>query len=265
MKSLPQWNPEQKKRAHARIFEELMRRQHMTETQIILTLGDGPRAQSTINRWKTGQVRPNRHVYLDILKNIFHLDYDEIDTMLWLAGMPPMLRDEVNTILGNDENFRDRTEVELASAAYSLLVYVIGNDLGLPPPEEQNTGKVSLAFDKLKFTVDSLTDGQALTTDSMPVIEGQYSPISIRASVWVVLQDSDNNYYLQSPEVNFMPNGRWIASNVIIGHGITSLNFIGVDAQGQAYFRSMVARRRWGAFRNLPLDSRVILSIPFQP
>lgn len=104
------WSSEQKQRAHSRIFEDLMRRYHLTEAQVISRLDDdGPKAQSTISRWKTLDVRPNRHIYLDLLKNVFQLGYEQIDAMLWLSGMPPLLRKEITAVFGSSQIFREKT------------------------------------------------------------------------------------------------------------------------------------------------------------
>ena len=152
--SLP-WNQEQKRRAHARIFEDLMRRFNLTEAQVISRLGeDGPKSQSTISRWKTLDVKPNRHIYLDLLRNVLHLNYDQIDAMLWLSGAPPLLRQETTVIFTSSQIFYEKTEYELGLAAYKLLVDSIGTDLGLPAPEwEPDAVNTNEEFD-FTFTVN---------------------------------------------------------------------------------------------------------------
>jgi hypothetical protein len=263
MNNYLKWSNEHKKRGHARIFEDLMRRRHLNENRIVDMLGDeGPEAQSTISRWKTLQVKPSRHGYLDLLKNIFRLDYNQIDAMLWLAGIPPLLREEVTTILGDSGLFRDKTENELAIEAYKLLVYVIGNDLGMPVPPDEIQREPADHISDFRFILKSLDNGQLLNIDGSPLmIEGQYRPLYPQPWVWVVLQDSYSNYYLQSPPVNFLPDGRWVADNIILGEGITAVHFVQVGATGNAELTHKVARREWGAFSDLPVDCEIIKSI----
>lgn len=263
MKNYLRWNNDQKKRAHARIFEDLMRRRRLGEKQIVDILGDeGPKAQSTISRWKTLQVKPNRPAYIDLLKNVFQLEYHQIDAMLWLSGIPTLLREEVATIFRTSAVFRDRTETELAAEAYKLLIYVIGNDLGLSAPEE-NLQTESIADDSdFRLTIDTSGKDQSLNFDELPVvIEGQYWPPYSEPHVWVVLQDSQANYYLQSPPIHFLPDGRWVADNIIPGEGIIAIHLVKVGARGNSEFMHKVERREWGAFSNLPSDAKIIKSI----
>jgi hypothetical protein len=56
-----------------------------------------------------------------------------------------------------------------------------------------------------------------------------YNPLSGRPAVWVVLQDSHANYYLQNAPVKFLLNGRWRANNILPGHGICRINFVLVN------------------------------------
>jgi hypothetical protein len=258
------WSSEQKKRAHSRIFEDLMRLYHLTEAQIISRLNeDGPKAQSTISRWKTLDVKPNRHVYLDLLRNIFQLGYEQIDAMLWLSGMPPLLREEVTMLLGGRESFRDKTDNDLGIEAYKLLIHVIGNDLGLPAPYGEMNVANTVAEREFTFTVKTPGDKIAVKEDELPLsLKGQYWPPYAQPLVWVLLQDAYANYYLQSPPVNFLPNGRWVADNIIPGKGIMTIHFVAVGAQGHTEFMRKVERREWGAFHDIPPDGKIVTSIP---
>jgi hypothetical protein len=257
------WNTEQKRRAHARIFEDLMRRYQLTEAMIVSRLEeDGPKSQSTISRWKTLDVRPNRHVYLDLLRNVFQLSYEQIDAMLWLCGMPPLLRAEVKMLLGGPGSFQERTENDLMIEAYRLLVNTIGNDLGLPAPYRELDMTTTIIDNEFTFDVKTPDKKIIEKSNELPlVLEGEYRTPNTQPLVWVVLQDKHKNYYLQSPPVNFLPNGRWIADNVVPGEGIISIHFVAVGAQGHNEFMSMVGRRQWGAFSDLPADGRVIKSL----
>ncbi len=243
-----------------------MRRCHLTENPIITRLGeDGPKAQSTISRWKTLDVRPNRHKYLDLLRHIFHLNQEQIDAMLWLAGTPPLLRQEITEVFGSSQILHEKNEKDLSLAGYELLIDTIGTDLGLPSPQwETNEG---CAYDEDEFTFTVKTPGEKfmVNDDDLPLrLEGRYWPPHARPLVRVVLQDIHSNHYLQSPPVNFMPDGCWIADNIIPGKGITTVNFVAVDAQGHNVFMRKVQRREWGAFSDLPEDGKIIKSLPLR-
>jgi hypothetical protein len=258
-----QWNSEQKKRAHSRIFEDLMRLHNLTEAQIVARLGDDDlKTQSTISRWKTLAVRPNRHIYLDLVRNIFQLNYEQIDAMLWLSGMPPLLMEEVKLVLGKGTSFQDKTENNLALAAYKLLIDIIGNDLGLPSPQWETKLDDIAADVNFTFSIKTRSGKIAIEESMLPLkLDGQYRPVYARPFVWVVLQDVYSNYYLQSPPVYFLPDGRWIADNILPGKGITTIHFVTVGVQGHAAFMKKVRQREWGAFQDLPGDGKIIKSL----
>jgi hypothetical protein len=258
-----QWSSEQRKRAHSRIFEDIMSRHNLTEKQIIAKLGeDGPRAQSTISRWKTLDVIPNRHKYLDLLRNVFHLNYEQIDAMLWLTGTPPLLRQEANEIFGGNQIFREKTESELGLAAYKLLIDTIGTDLGMPSPYWENDESGTNEVDEFTFATETTGEKLMVRDDELPLkLEGWYWPPFVRPRVWVVLQDNHFNYYLQSPPVNFLPDGRWIADNIIPGKGITTVHFVAIGVKGNDAFMKKVRHRDWAAFPDIPQDGRIIKSI----
>lgn len=264
MQNSLKWSPEQKKRAHSRIFEDLMKRRRLTETQIISKLGDeGPKAQSTINRWKTLDVRPNRHTYLDLLKNIFQLEYNQIDAMLWLSGMPPLLRKETASVFGSNDIFHEKTENELGIESYKMLISVIGNDLGLPAPYGDMNMTGNTTGKDFTFNVEMSGKKIIVRINDLPLeLQGLYWPLYSQPLVWVVLQDKHHHYYLQSPPVNFLPDGRWIADNIIPGNGIITIHFVAVGAVGHASFMDKVRRKEWGGFSNLPADGKIIKSVP---
>ncbi len=95
-------------------------------------------------------------------------------------------------------------------------------------------------------------------------LEGRYWPPYARPLVWVVLEDAHSNYYLQSPPVSFMPDGFWVADNIIPGKGITIVHFVVVGGQGNNAFIQKVQRREWGAFLDMPEDGRILKSIPIR-
>lgn len=111
-----------------------------------------------------------------------------------------------------------------------------------------------------EYLVDTLLERQLVRAEDLPLtIEGRYwgdAPV-----VRVVLQDSYGHYYLQNPEVQFLHNGKWLATNVLPGEGIILVHFVSVDAKGKDYFAQMVARREFGAFSTLPSNSKILRSI----
>lgn len=128
-----QWSDEQKKRAFSRLFQAFMERCHKSEKQLASLLDVN---QATVNRWKTLVVRPGRDKLIELLKNVFALGYDDIDAMLWLAGLPEMTREECRSVMGSTESFRGKTESELQTRASKLISEIISETLGLPGTED---------------------------------------------------------------------------------------------------------------------------------
>jgi hypothetical protein len=112
----------------------------------------------------------------------------------------------------------------------------------------------------LFFDVDSLVDGTRVEEQDVPMtITGSYSGEA--KAVRVVLQDGSERYYLQHPEVTLGSGGRWSATNVRPGHGITKVLFVQVGSVGKKFFDAMVDNHSWGAFASLPSNSRVVASV----
>lgn len=129
------WNSDQKKRAFSHLFQNLLKRSGKTEKQLASLLDVD---QTTINRWKTLHVKPGRDKFLELLKNVFTLNYDNVDAMLWLAGLPEMTRTEVAAVFGTKDTFQTRTESQLRDRARKLLMELIeldGENLGLSTSE----------------------------------------------------------------------------------------------------------------------------------
>src|SRR5947209_5416791 len=95
------------------------------------------------------------------------------------------------------------------------------------------------------------------------MITGTYSSEG-SGHVWVVLQDSYANFYLQNPPVQFNGGGTWTATHVNPGPGITLVNFVYVTAAGNAAFQKKVANGGFGAFSPLPDGSQVLQAIPIR-
>jgi hypothetical protein len=257
------WNTEDKKRAHARILEVMMKLRGVSGRELVSILGDKSlKSPNTIGRWKTLQVKPNRPVYLYMLRNIFQLDYEQIDAMLWIAGMPSLLKKEVKNVFGSDGTFKDRTETELFTEAYKMLVEVIGNDLGLPAPAQQIEPADANEDVGFKFIVDTLKNNQIIDTTKLPMtITGRYQPQQPQPYVWVVLQDIYGSYYLQSPQVSFLSDGKWVADNIVPGRGIMAIHFVSVGAKNHEAFMNKFSQRDWGAFYDMPSGCNIIKSI----
>jgi len=108
--------------------------------------------------------------------------------------------------------------------------------------------------------VDTLRQRQLVRMEDLPLtIEGRYTgrPRPVR----VILQDSHGNNYLQNPEVRFLPDGTWFASNILPGEGIELVNFVAVGTAGRAHFEKMVEHRAFGAFGKLPSDALLLASV----
>jgi hypothetical protein len=111
------------------------------------------------------------------------------------------------------------------------------------------------------FAVTSLTSGQVIRDQDVPLtITGTYVTEGTEA-VWVVLEDGVGRYYLQQPPVQFQANGRWIASNVRPGPGIVNVDFVAVTPDGNAIFVGMVKAHAFSAFQALPDGSMFLVRI----
>jgi transcriptional regulator with XRE-family HTH domain len=103
-----------------------------------------------------------------------------------------------------------------------------------------------------KLVVKNLREGQTIRDDDLPLkIKGSVSP-PVPAHVWIVLRDVWGGYYLQDPPVLFLPNYRWVASNILPGQNIERILFIAVEAQDHDRFQLMVHRRQFCQFDELP-------------
>ena len=113
------------------------------------------------------------------------------------------------------------------------------------------------------FFVTTLHNGQTVRANVALTIKGTYSSKG-SGRVWVVLEDSLKRFYLQSPPVQFLSGGKWIARNVQPGKGITMVNFVYVTRTGNEVFRHMVAAGEFGAFSSLPAGSKILQAIPIR-
>jgi len=128
------WNNNQKGRAFSWLFQAMKERCGKSDKQLASILDVN---QSTISRWKNLVGRPGRDKLIDLLRNIFALGYEDIDAVLWLAGLPEMTREELRSALGSDEDFRPKTEDQLQDCAAQLLLEITGETLGLPSTESE--------------------------------------------------------------------------------------------------------------------------------
>ncbi len=112
-----------------------------------------------------------------------------------------------------------------------------------------------------QFDVVTLPDRSAVEDADLPLmIEGRYSG-DMGAAVRVILEDSYRQYYIQNPEVKFLSDGTWRATNILPGDGIMYVHFVALDDAGKRFFDQMVERRAFGAFREMPTNSQVLRSV----
>jgi hypothetical protein len=115
--------------------------------------------------------------------------------------------------------------------------------------------------EKAEFDIDTLPDRSEVRDADLPLmIEGRYSGY-VGVAVRVILEDSYQQYYVQNPEVKFLSDGTWSATNILPGHGIMYVHFVSIDGAGKNFFDQMVERRAFGAFREMPTGSRFLRSV----
>jgi hypothetical protein len=114
---------------------------------------------------------------------------------------------------------------------------------------------------QIQFHVDTLPDRTAVRDADLPLtIEGRYSG-DAGVAVRVILEDSYGQYYVQNPEVKLLPDGTWRATNILPGDGIMYVHFVALNESGKRFFDQMVERRAFGAFREMPTDSRILRTV----
>jgi hypothetical protein len=112
-----------------------------------------------------------------------------------------------------------------------------------------------------QFYVDTLPDRSAVRASDLPlVIEGRYAG-DTGASMRVILEDSYRQYYVQNPEIRFLSDGTWCATNIIPGDGIMYVHFVVLDEAGKRFFDQMVERHAFGAFREMPVNSQTLRTV----
>ena len=178
----------------------------------------GKNPASAIEYWRQGNIPAN-------MADIEGLAHHMVE---W-GGLSQQWLEE---FLGSIENLRRR---KLSNQTSSTT-----GDHRIKMPVE--TGQLNVPF-----AVTSLGDGHEIRSEDLPLrITGEYSPRQgLRA--WTVLEDFYGNYYLQDPEIHFLPYNIWMATNVIPGIGIERIHFLMVNGSGHAAFERMSARREWGA------------------
>jgi hypothetical protein len=150
---------------------------------------------------------------------------------------------------------------------HSLAMLAGRNALELSPDRfdfdvERLVKELALELQKnAKFLVDTLPDHSEVRDADLPLmIEGKYSGY-MGVAVRVILEDSYQQYYVQNPEVKFLSDDTWSATNILPGHGIMYVHFVSLDRAGKNFFDQMVERRAFGAFREMPTGSRSLQSV----
>jgi hypothetical protein len=94
-------------------------------------------------------------------------------------------------------------------------------------------------------------------TGSIIRVSGSHS-LPLSAHVWILLGDAYGNFYLQNPPVILRRDGRWSATNIRPGQGITAIHAVYVDTAGHERFLEMVRKNQWAGFPQLPASARIL-------
>jgi TIR domain-containing protein len=127
---------------------------------------------------------------------------------------------------------------------------------GTPSNPEDDEGQPPTRFRAVTLPDRSTVRGQDLPL----VIEGRYRG-DMGTAVRVILEDSYGQYYIQNPEVKFLPDGTWRATNILPGEGIMYVHFVKLDEAAKRFFDQMVKRHAFGAFREMPIHSQILNSV----
>lgn len=111
-----------------------------------------------------------------------------------------------------------------------------------------------------KLVITSPRSGQTLSQGVQIACTGTYTGQN-PPYVWVVLQDTIGQYYLQNPPVEFHSDGTWIAHNIRPGQGISEIAVVQVTSAGNAEFQQKVDNGDFGFFNQLPLGTTTLAAV----
>jgi hypothetical protein len=80
------------------------------------------------------------------------------------------------------------------------------------------------------------------------------------AHVWVFMQGTDGEVYMQSPPV-IVQGDTWVAPNLRVGLQVAQIQFVQVDDAAQSQLSAKAGRQDWGALPQLPPGSVTLASI----
>jgi hypothetical protein len=131
----------------------------------------------------------------------------------------------------------------------------------LSPPAKSN--QIPKDFSVTTITLKNGKDLQNKQPIHIPVagvpltITGTYTPQG-SGQVWVVVEDMDGHYHLQSSAVQLGDNEEWTVSGVNTPVGTTTIEFVHVTSQS---FQQMVQAKAFGAFDQLPDGSTILQTV----
>ncbi len=134
----------------------------------------------------------------------------------------------------------------------------------LSPPAQSN--QIPKDFSVTTITLDNGQDLPNKQPIHIPVsglpllITGTYTPQG-SGQVWVVVEDKDGRYHLQSSAVQLGDNGEWRVSGVKTPVGTTTIEFVHVTSQS---FQQMAQAKAFGAFDQLPDGSTILQHLVIQ-
>jgi len=114
-----------------------------------------------------------------------------------------------------------------------------------------------------KLVITSPLSGQILSQGVQIACTGTYTGQN-PPYVWVVLQDTIGQYYLQNPPVEFHSDGTWIARNIRPGQGIIQIAIVQVTSAGNALFQQKVSNGDFGSLNQLPLGTTTLAVVSVQ-
>jgi hypothetical protein len=116
------------------------------------------------------------------------------------------------------------------------------------------------------FKVTSMLNDHIVRQEDLPVtIKGTASSRGT-GTVWVLLVDTRQQYYLQTPPVRFLSDHTWVVNNIQPLVGIVEIDFVFVDRAGNEVFKDLARKMMENpeeskAFIQLPDNSETLASI----
>lgn len=123
-----------------------------------------------------------------------------------------------------------------------------------------------------QFSIEAIKTSNKITINPGDSFSYKFgTPLSARGTtslsdndtVWVIVADQTERYYLQHPPV-IIRSGTWIATQIFPLKGIKRIIFARPDAEGNQFFLRKVEHDEWGKFNTMPSGTTEIAFVQLE-